>query len=102
MATGASDSSTGSLSGSSSSSTCSKLTFSSNSSECGEGEAGTTGLGSLAFPPRKKVKRHVDSKYQSEWLDKFRMRRSDRSETYAYCIVCNVDFSVAGGVFQVK
>ena len=64
-------------------------------------EAGTTGPDS---PPRKKVKRHhVDSKYQPEWSRKYRMRRSGRGETYAYCTVCNVDFSVAGGgVFQVK
>ena len=61
------------------------------------------GPDSPLFPPSKKVKRHVDSKYQSEWLYKYRMRRSDRGETYAYCAVCNVDFSVAGGgVFQVK
>ena len=75
--------------------TCSRLTsLSSNSigSECEE--TGTTGPDS---PPSKKVKRHVDRKYQSEWLYKYRMRHSDRGETYAYCTVCNVDYSVAGG-----
>ena len=65
-----------------------------------EYESVTTGPES---PPRKRMKRYVDSKYQSEWFHKYRMKRSDRGDTYAYCAVCNVDYSVAGGgVFQVK
>ena len=31
------------------------------------------------------------------------MRRSDKGETYTFCMVCSVDFSIAGGdVYQVK
>ena len=53
--------------------------------------------------PRKKQKHHIDSKYQHEWSSKYRMKPSRLGETYAYCTVCNIDFSVAGGgVFQVK
>ena len=45
----------------------------------------------------------MNSKYQSEWSHKYSMKCSGRGETFAYCSVCNVDFSVAGGgVFQVK
>ena len=50
--------------------------------------------------PRKKVKRHVDSKYQHEWSTKYRMSLGD---TFAHCTLCQIDFSVAGGgVHQVK
>ena len=45
----------------------------------------------------------MDSNYQAEWSCKYRMRCSDKGETYAFCEVCGVDFSVAGGsVDQVK
>lgn len=50
--------------------------------------------------PRKKAK-HVDSKYQAEWSYKYRMSRSSKGKSYAFCDVCH--FSVAsGGVHQVK
>lgn len=53
--------------------------------------------------PRRKKYCHVDSKYQSEWSFQYRMKRSKKGETYAFCTVCNMDFSVAGGgVHQVK
>ena len=51
-------------------------------------------------PPKKK--RHVESKWQSEWT-KYRMTPSKKGSTYAYCTVCNCDISVAGGgVHEVK
>ena len=70
------------------------------SSEYDEAERSSTSSSTL--PPRKKVK-HVDSKYRSEWFSKYGMKRSGRGETFAFCTICSVDFSVAGGgVFQVK
>ena len=56
-------------------------------------------------PKHKKVKKgkHVDSKYQSEWFFKYRMKSSKKGHHFAFCTVCNMDFSVAGGgVHQVK
>ena len=53
--------------------------------------------------PRKKVKRHVDSKYQHEWSTKYRMSPCSLGDTFAHCTLCQIDFSVAGGsVHQVK
>ena len=57
--------------------------------------------GSILAPAKKK--RHVDSKYQAEWSHLYRMAPSSKGETFAFCKVCCVDFSVAGGgVHQVK
>ena len=81
---------------SSSTTTMSPTGFSSEGEEAEETPTSSIG------PPRKKIK-HMDSKYQSEWSHKYSMKRSGRGETFAYCSVYNVDFSVAGGgVFQVK
>ena len=86
-----------SRSSSSLSSSTGRHTF--NSESCEEAEETAT---SSYTPPRKKVK-DVDSKYQPEWSRKYGIKCSRRGETFAYCSVCNVDFSVAGGgVFQVK
>ena len=53
--------------------------------------------------PRKKVKRHVDSKYQHEWSTQYRMSPSSLSDTFVHRRICQIDFSVAGGgVHQVK
>ena len=66
----------------------------------------STGFSSESEEAEENVRKHIkhmDSKYQSEWSHKYGMKRSSRGETFAYCSVCNVDFSVAGGgVFQVK
>ena len=81
---------------SSSTTTMSSTGFSSEGEEAEETPTSSIG------PPRKKIK-HMDSKYQSEWSHKYSMKRSGRGETFAYCSVYNVDFSVAGGgVLQVK
>ena len=53
-------------------------------------------------PPKKKVARHVSSKWQAEWA-KFGMASSKKGSSYAFCTVCNCDISVAGGgVHEVK
>ena len=53
-------------------------------------------------PPAAKRKKHVESKWQRDWT-KYRMAPSSKGATYAFCTVCNVDFSVAGGgVHEVK
>ena len=53
--------------------------------------------------PRKRLKRHVDNKYQREWSGKYRMNSSSLGDTFAHCKMCKFDFSVAGGgVHQVK
>ena len=80
---------------SSSTTTMSPTGFSSEGEEAEETPTSSIG------PPRKK--KHTNSKYQSEWSHKYSIKCSGRGETFAYCSVCNVDFSVAGGgVFQVK
>ena len=67
-----------------------------------EGEEAEESPTSCNGSPRKEI-RYVDSKYQSKWSHKYGMKHSGRVETFAYCSVCNVDFSVAGGsIFQVK
>ena len=51
-------------------------------------------------PSAKKPKRA--SKWQSEWT-KYRLSASKKGSSYAYCNVCLVDFSIAGGgVHEVK
>ena len=53
-------------------------------------------------PPKKKVARHVSSKWQAEWAN-FGMASSKKGSSYAFCSVCNCDISVAGGgVHEVK
>ena len=77
-----------------SSSSSSTLTCTSNSCSPPESPIGI---------PRKKPRRHIDSKYKHEWSSKYRMKPSKMGDTFAYCTVCNIDFSVAGGgVHQVK
>ena len=45
----------------------------------------------------------IDSKYKRESNSTYRMKPSRLGENFAYCTVCNIDFSVAGGgVHQVK
>ena len=47
-------------------------------------------------PPAKR-KKHVDSKYQSEW-SRYQMSPSKKGVSFAFCTVCGVDFCIGGGV----
>ena len=53
---------------------------------------------------RRKRARHIDSNYQSEWSLKYHgIKRSNKGSTYAFCSLCGVDVSIAGGgVHQIK
>ena len=53
---------------------------------------------------KKRSRGHINSKYQSQWSTKFiGIKRSSKGSTYAFCSVCGVDISIAGGgVHQVK
>ena len=66
----------------------------------------STSGGSQSPPVRKTAKpcpSHVKSKYQSEWSYKYRMKPSSIGESYIFCTVCQLDFSIAGGgMHQVK
>ena len=55
----------------------------------------------MSSPPAKR-KKHVDSKFQSEW-SRFRMAPSKKGAKFAFCVVCNVDIAIGGGgVHEVK
>ena len=41
-------------------------------------------------------KRHVASKWRAEWT-KYHLKPSAKGSSYAFCTICNMDFSVAGG-----
>ena len=57
-------------------------------------------MSSLA--PSAKRKKHVDSKYQSEW-SRYQMSPSKKGVSFAFCTVCGVDFCIGGGgVHEVK
>ena len=45
-------------------------------------------------PALKKPK--IACKYKAEW-SKYRMKPSKKGINYAFCTVCNVDLSIAGG-----
>ena len=58
----------------------------------------STSGGSQSPPVRKTAK-----PYQSEWSYKYRMKPSSIGESYVFCTVCQLDFSIAGGgMHQVK
>ena len=47
---------------------------------------------------RRKRAHHIDSNYQSEWSLKYHgIKRSNKGSTYAFCSLCGVDVSIAGG-----
>ena len=48
------------------------------------------------------IKKHVDRKYQAARYYKYPMDYSNKGETFAFCKVCIVDFSVTGGGVQLK
>ena len=56
------------------------------------------------IPKGKKKQRHTDSKYHPEWSVKCRgIKPSKKGSTYAFCSLCGVDISIAGGgVHQIK
>ena len=55
----------------------------------------------MLSPPAKR-KKHVDSKFQSEW-SRFQMAPSKKWAKFAFCVVCNVDIAIGGGgVHEVK
>ena len=49
----------------------------------------------MSSPPAKR-KKHVDSKFQSEW-SRFQMAPSKKWAKFAFCVVCNVDIAIGGG-----
>lgn len=55
---------------------------------------------SCSLPARKKTKR--DSKWQDGWK-KYHMKPSRRGVSFAHCMVCSIDLSIAsGGVHELK
>ena len=55
---------------------------------------------SCGLPARKKTKRN--SKWQDSWK-KFHMKPSRRGVSFAHCIICSIDLSIAsGGVSEIK
>ena len=60
---------------------------------------------SLAGKKRSRSsRRHINSKYQAQWSTKFLgIKRSSKGATFAFCSLCGVDISIAGGgVHQIK
>ena len=73
------------------------------SQQSDSGHSDTTSPGS-PLSTKKKRPRHIDSKYQPEWPLKYQVvKQSKKGSTYAFCALCNVDISIAGGdVHQIK
>ena len=70
---------------------------SSSSSAACSSSASETSFLSPPMPKRAKSK-HYDSKFQDAWLTMYDgIKRSRKGESYALCIYCKSDFSVASG-----
>ena len=71
-----------------------------------ETESSSPSTSPLPHRMGKKRRRHghIDSKYRTEWSLKYQgIKRSDKGCTYAFCSLCIVDISVAGGgIHQIK
>ena len=60
---------------------------------------------SILFARKKRSRPfHIDSKYQARWSTKYLgIKRSSKGATFAFCSLCGVDISIAGGgVHQIK
>ena len=60
---------------------------------------------SLAGKKRSRPsRRHINSKYQAQWSTKYLgIKRSSKGAMFAFCTLCGVDISIAGGgVHQIK
>ena len=87
-----------------SSSRCTSASDGASRRSTGPSDSDTSPSGSPHTKRKRQHRRHTDSKYQHEWSVKFRgIKPSEKGSTYAFCSLCGVDISIAGGgVHQLK